>query len=285
MPEERITFVSVTKPNLNKLKNLIPKVLPYVDRVLLVLGEDSPETVDWLKSLKAGKIEIIRRDWDDSFANQYNAYLPFVEQGWVLLCDDDEIPSDGMLSNLRPIVNNSEQGNKYSIVEFKVNPISEGQDMGPANYYRQMLFKWTPQMRYKCNLHQFLTGWYNHKCIRSEELYYHIKPLKDEYKAAFRNYWIGGLWVNPEADKNGDGIKGPEWHELKTLVATHHPDVKVFNQLAAKIQDGTVHPAIVKWSLKIWRDFETHPHYNEPRAVKDYIFKHVHPEWNIEDFK
>ena len=283
MPMERILFCCATTPNLHKLQVLLPKVMPVVDSGILIVGrDDQPETIEYIKTF-APKLQYEIFPWQDSFGLSYNQFLKYGDLNtFLLILDDDEVPSDGMLKSLKPLVERSVNGTRYAQVEFRANPISEGQDLGPCNYYRQQLIKWSPQLQYKGHLHQYLVGHFNNKAIRCDEVYYHIKSLKDEYRAAFRNYWQGGLWIHGTVE---DGVKGAEWYELRGLVTTHHPDVKTFGDLAKKIEDGTVNKEIVRWVVRTFYQFETHPHYNEPRAAKDYIFKYTQSGWDEKDYK
>lgn len=283
MPQEKILFCCATTPSLSKLQVLLPKVMPFVDNGILIVGrDDNPEAIKYIETF-APKLKWEYYPWCDSFAKSYNQFLKYGDMNtWCLILDDDEVPSDGMLKSLRGLVDRSINGSRYAQVEFRANPISEGQDLGPCNYYRQQLVKWSPNLQYKCNLHQYLVGHFNSKAIRCDEVYYHIKSLKDEYAAAARNYWQGGLWIHGTVD---DGIKGPEWHELRAIVKNNHPEVNSFGDLRKLIEKDKVHKDILKWIVKYYYQYETHPNYNELRAYKDWVFKYLHPDKNIEDYK
>jgi glycosyltransferase involved in cell wall biosynthesis len=289
MRNEKITLACVTKPHLDRLKNLIPRSLPYVDRVVIVLGERDKETESYLLSL-GPKVEVYFYKWHDNFAASWNAYLSKITQGWVLLVDDDEIPSDLLLKSLDRYVEASNYGNHYCCVEFQCNPVSEGQDMGPVNYWRQILFRRVPGMQYqggtKTGCHQYLVGYQNNKFIRSDSVYYHIKSLKDEYRNASRNYFIYGIWLHGAQD----GIQREEWFELKDTIDRCYPEVETFPDLDRKLIAGNVHQALKDWMIKWYNNlqegsayFSDNPlneywHYNEARALIVYYFKYLHPE-------
>jgi hypothetical protein len=284
----------MTKPHLHRLKILLPKVIPYVDKVVIVVGERNQEAEEYIKSF-GPQVLCVYRKWDDSFASQWNVFLSYVDEGWVLVCDDDEVPSDGMLGSLEGYVNDSAAGEKFCCVGFRCNPISEGQDMGPCDYYRQIFFRYTPQMKYvsadKSGSHQCLTGYQNGSMVRSRdyEVYYHIKSLEDEYRNAARNYWTYGIWISDQ-----DIQRREDWNELRAVVTEVYPQVKAFPDLDKIMKEGNLHQKLKDWMMKwytlIHQDgdyFRDHPgceywHYNEVRAFYTYYMKYLHPEECLE---
>lgn len=281
--EDSITYVTVTQDRLSNLRRNFPVVLPFVDRAVVVDGFSKDGSYEYLQSL-GPKVQVYQREWDDSFANQYNEYLRHLKGGWVLLCDDDEVPSQGLLESLRGLVQASEGGKKFGVVEFRANDVSfkEGDwqnrvDNGPCEYYRQIMFKYHPDMKYTVDLHQALQGMRG-PVARCEHHYYHIKSTGDEYRNACRNYFIAGEWPS---GSRVDGIRSPEWHELKNLLAQHHPEVKLFSHFNSLLVSGKIHPELEEWILR-YRD-----HHNmldgedtsgELRAYYRYYFEILHPD-------
>lgn len=267
----------MTVPRLDNLKKLLPAVMPYVDRCVIVIGEKQQESIDYIKSF-GEKVLCVYRKWDDSFANQYNTYLQYVNSGWVLICDDDELPSEGLLKSLDNFVNDSNRGNKFSVVEFRSNAISHGTDTGPDEYWRHIFFRYKRGMQYrggpKTGCHQYLVGYQNNLVQRSNELYYHIKSLPDEHRNAARNYFIYGIWLHGSSD----GDQREEWHELKQVLAKEYPEVKVFPDLDSVLQKGQIKPGLRNWMVRRYKEYDGHPEYNEMRAVITYYFKFLHPE-------
>lgn len=280
--DDSITYVTVTQDRLANNKRNFPVVLPYVDRAVVVDGFSKDGTYEYLTSL-GPKVQVFQREWDDSFANQYNVYLQHIKGGWVLLCDDDELPSEEMLKALEEIVKASEGGTKFGVVGFRSNDISyvEGDwenrvDNGPCEYYRQILFKWHPDMKYTIDLHQALQGMRG-PVVQVQHHYYHIKSTRDEYRNACRNFWIEGPW--PEGART-QGLRGPEWEELHNVVLKHHPEVKVFSDMNALMVTGDINPEVEKF-IADHRDYkkgEPDDVYNELRAYYRYYFEILHPE-------
>lgn len=272
----------MSTPRLPNLKRLLPKVLPYVDKAVIVIGKDDQETIDYLTSL-GPKMLVVYRKWDDSFANQWNEYLKHITSGWIFICDDDEIPSEPLLKSLDSYINGSQAGNQFCCVEFRSNAIyiddqGKEHDSGPNNYWRQILFRKTPSLHYrggtKTGCHQYLVGYQNNRIIRSDYVYYHIKTVSDEHRNAARNYFIYGIWLHGSAD----GVQREEWHELKTLLAKTNPEVQTWTDMERLLIAGKVHSDLTDWMRKWHTKFATHPEYNEMRAICSYYFRFLHPE-------
>jgi len=250
--DDSITYVTITQDRLANNQRNLPIVLPHVDRAVIVDGFSKDGTYEYLTSL-GDKVNVVQREWDDSFANQYNEYLKNIKGGWVLLCDDDEVPSEPMLKILKETIKQSEKGTKFDTVEFRCNDITyvEGDwknrvDNGPCDYYRQVFYKWNPNLTYKVHLHQALTG-LKGPVARVNAHYYHIKSTKDELRNSCRNYFISGEWPSTPVE---EGVKTPEWQELKEIVKAHHPESDLFSKLNGLLVSQAVCPELVAWAFK-----------------------------------
>lgn len=279
---DSITYVVVTQDRLPNIKRNFPVVLPYVDRAVVIDGFSKDGTPEYLATF-GSKVQVFQHPWEDSFSRQYNQYLNKIKGGWVLLCDDDELPSEGMLRLLRELVKGSEGGTKFGVAEFRSNDISyelgkweNRYDNGPCEYYRQIFFKWYPDMQYTVDLHQALQGMRG-PVVRCQEHYYHIKSTRDEYRNACRNWFIAGEW--PSGSRT-DGIRTDEWYELKKLLSEYHPEVKYYSDLNAHMVAATLHPEIENWIRrnKDTRRGEEGETANEMRAYYRYYFQILHPE-------
>lgn len=281
MPEI-ITYACITQNRIRNIKRNIPKVIDYVDKVIIVDSFSTDGTKEWLENYSP-KIKVVQRKWDDSFANQYSEYLKYVNEGWVLICDDDEVPSEALLKCLRQVTEDSNEGKRYSGVEFRCYPLdvdNSGKiiaDHGPENYYRQMFFRYNPGMHYIIDLHQALVGWRNFNRLRREEIYYHLKSDEDIYRNACRNWWIDGIWLKGASS----GIHSPEWHELRRVVRDCYPDVKIFGDLKAILIKGNIDKRLKDFFWKI-KDIKDEPDIDRPmnelRAYWTYYFEKLHTE-------
>ncbi len=270
---EKITYVCITQNRLENLKRNFPVILPHVDRAVIIDGGSVDGTEEYCKSLP--KVEWHYRKWDDSFANQYNEYLKYIDEGWVLLCDDDELPSSDLLKSLRKIVADSEQGNRFCCVEFRswaINPDDEVPKDHPDDYWRKLFFRYHPKMRYTVDLHQCLVGYQNNNQARSDFIYYHLKTTRDVARNACRNYFIAGIWL-PNAS---DGLRGPEWDELRAVVKSCYPEIETFSELDTLFIQGNLHEDLKAWMIK-YKDFGSSL-YHELHHFFEYYCELRHPE-------
>jgi hypothetical protein len=279
--QEKITLCCATQNHINKVKQLATKTLDYVDEMVFVDGFSVDGTKDWLESLSP-KIKVVQRKWDDSFARQYNRFVQEITEGWLLILDDDEIPSEGMLKSLRDIVDKSDGGRIYDCIEFKCHPIEidkDGKivnDNGPVNYYRQILHRYNPGMRYIIDLHQNLVGHKYRRFQRFEHTYYHIKTDEDGYRNACRNWWIDGVWLTGSSS----GFRPPEWQELRDVVQKAYPEVSVFSDFNTIMVAGNMKEDVIDHLYKIRNIPDEQPDrlFNELRSYWKYYFDKLHPE-------
>lgn len=270
---EQITYVCITQNRLENLKRNFAQVLPYVDRAVIIDGGSVDGTEEFCKATP--KVEWHYRKWDDSFANQYNEYLKYIGSGWVLIADDDELPSEGLLASLRRIAEESDEGRNFCCVEFRswaINPDDNPPKDHPDDYWRKLFFRYQPGMKYVVDLHQCLVGYQNNKHVRSDLIYYHIKTARDVARNACRNYFIAGIWL-PNAS---DGLRGPEWHAFRDIVKKAYPEVSTFAELDRLFIQGNVHDSVKNWMVE-YRDYGSNL-YHELHHFFEYYFEMLHPE-------
>ena len=279
--DEIITLCCATQNNIDKVKFLVNRCLDYVDKMVFVDGFSVDGTKEWLEE-RSPRITVVQREWDDSFANQYNRFIQEINVGWMLICDDDEFPGIEMLRSLRSIVEGADFGRKYDIVEFRSNDIETDSnnvivyEKGPGNHYRQMLHRYSPGMKYIIDLHQHLIGHKYGRGIRRQEIYYHVKSDRDMYRNACRNWWIDGVWLSGASS----GYRPQEWQELRDVVLSAYPEVRVFNDFNAIMVKGNMKEEVKDHLYKI-KDIKDEPpqrFFNELRAYWKYYFEKLHPE-------
>ena len=232
--------------------------------------------------------EIIEKDYNDDVfcVTVPNHTICTRRNGRVMFCgncDDDEIPSEDLLKAMKDIIKNSDNGRIYSSVEFKCHGMEidkDGKilmDPGPCEYYRLIFYLYQPGMKYMIDLHQSLVGYKNGRSIRRQETYYHLKTNEDMYRNACRNWWIAGVWL-PNAT---EGIRVPEWHELKSIVLKAYPDVRVFGDFNAIMVKGNMDQTVKDYLIKtkdIQDDEQSGRLLNELRAYYKYYLEMLHPE-------
>lgn len=255
MEEDHITYASVSVPRLHNLKRNLPKILPWVDRALIVIGVQDEEAISYLKSL-GEKVSILYREWDGSFPDQYNVYLPYITGGWVLIQDDDELASDELLQTMRPLIGASGNGRHFDVVAFRCQMVGHGYEETHNRSdeeeppYREIFYRWNPTLHYEVEVHQSLVGLRGPQ-IKRQECYYHIKDDVDLLRNACRSYFVGGRWDDNEG-KNPitSGVKEADWHVLHDLLKRNHPEVEKFPHLHKLMIDGTVCDEFRTWAEK-----------------------------------
>lgn len=290
--KEKITYAGITQNELRSLKRNIPKIIDYVDEMVIVDGYSVDGTKEWLENFSP-KIKVVQRKWDDNFSNQHNEYLKNITEGWVLVCDSDELPSEALLKCLPDVINESSGGRRYCTVEFKSHAMEIDRDgniildPGVSNFYKEIFFKYNPGMHYKVVLHQSMTGYFlsekhhrKHQILRRrEEVYYHLKTNESLYRSACRNWWVAGIW--PSHIEVLDGIKSKEWHEMKALVKEVYPEVNVYRELDEIMIKGNIDQRLKDFFYK-YKDLPDEPekyrNMNELRAYWKYYFDILHPE-------
>ena len=279
---EKITYVCMTQNRLKNVQRNMKRVIDYVDAAVIVDGFSVDGTKDWLEAFSP-KIKVVQRKWDDSFANQYNRYLQEISEGWIFICDDDELPSVELLKSLRTVVAESKNGTMYDIVEYKVHDIQIDNndkiinDPGPKEYFRQLLHRYNPGMHYAIHLHQNLRGHKIRKALRRQEEYYHIKSIEDEVRNSCRNWWIAGVWN----DDINEGVQPPEWHELRRLFLSAYPDIAIFSDVNSVMVKGNLDQSIKDYLLNVVPKLVDQPparKFWELKQFTRYYFDILHPE-------
>lgn len=300
MALEKITYAGITQNRIKNIKRNIPRVIDYVDRIVIIDAFSTDGTKEWLENYSP-KVTVVQRKWDDNFGNQHNEYIKQIKDGWVLVCDDDEIPSEALLKCLPRMIEESKGGYKYCIVSFACHPMEIDEDNnivadnGPSNFHKEIFFKYNPGMYYDVVLHQCLHGHFinekrtpkNEIMIERDELYYHLKPDINLWRSACRNWWIAGIW--PIYVEVPSGIKPVEWYALKELVKEVYPQVRVFRDFDDLMKKGNIDKRIKDFfydikdlpDRKAPRNGEIHG-MNELRAYWKYYFERLWPNERIE---
>jgi len=273
MNENHITFVTISVPRLNNLKRLIPAVLNSVDKVIVVIGVKEEESIKYLKSL-GDKVLAVYNPWPGDFYEQFNVYLPYVSGGWVLICDDDEVPSPELLTSLPSLIQGSNYGQNYDVVAFRCEMVGHGYNETHNRtdktevYYREIFFRWNPNLRYAVEAHQSLQGLRGPQ-LKREEKYLHIKDEVDLWRNACRQFFVAGRWDDDEGRRPiTQGVRGPEWEELHDILKRNHPEVRMFPDLHRLMISGKVCQEFRDWTAK-YRD-TTLPSSGELKAYYKY---------------
>lgn len=294
---ERITYLCNTTPNLDKLQRNLPHILPYVEGAVICIGERNAEAEAYCKSFD--KVKLVHFPWNDSFREAYQTCFDHApREGWHLRMDDDEVPSLEMLGQLRDLIFSTDRGTFTDVFSFRcTNVIDETEE--PTNYYREMLYRWSPSLRYEVDLHQSLVG-LRGPCARSEATYYHHKTTIGVLRASARDFFISGSWadsiegftywhretgqdprINPNAPKipNREGIPFPlrvgflidVWYEMKNILARNHPEVKYFRDLEKLVTENKICPEFRDWAEAHNSENDKRPHLHELHCIDKWL--------------
>jgi hypothetical protein len=273
-----IVFCCVSTPRLNRLQELVPIVLPYVDRAEIVTGREDEEVREYLSSL-GPKVNTRFYPWRDNFADSWNHFLSYLNEGeWFLNLDDDEVPSKEMLETLRPLVEHSNDGRRFGGVQFRSHDVWEGiPNESPSEYWRLVFMRYNRSLHFrgeeKTGIHQYPVNVWSPSIARMNEVYYHKKDGVDSYRNAARNAWICGIFHS--ADNN---YQPPCMLELKALVKDKHPEVSTWMDFDAVTRSGNLAGEIKSFFVKMFNDFRNDSEYNEIRAISQYYFMYVRPD-------
>ena len=269
----KITYCMMTLNRLHEVIQCIKRVKPYVDRVVIVDGGSSDDTILTLRNWEG--VELYIHPWKDNFSGQRTNYIRRAEENggsdWILVSDPDELFAEATVQNLRTTI--SSISSRYNMVAFESHSvtakgdkvIAEGQD----KYWKPLLFKWNPNMHYIGNPHETLIIDGGPRIYNSKYHYYHIKQDKMTWPRGARNAFIGGGGPNL-------GEKQPLWRPFRALVKdiTGIDDWNTFNDYMVS---GNV-DAQIKESLIRFKDETGYDGSSEWRELYKTYFRVYHPE-------
>src|SRR3990167_9365860 len=152
-----ITYACVTQDRASWMRRNLQKILPFVDRAVIVDGGSKDDTVAVCQGF-GSKVKVVHFPWCDDFAASYNAYIREITGGWVLILDDDEVPSYAMLNTLRDIANaGGGQGIAYECASVYEFTDEENEWNIPGNgHHREIFYPFNGSCHYEVRLHQKL---------------------------------------------------------------------------------------------------------------------------------
>jgi len=275
---EPITFAQMTC-NFEGTKKCLEQVLPYVDRAIIVTGELTDEEIKALEDMDE-KVHVFWHEWEDNFSKQRNNYIKEIKKmgkpyGWVLVTDHDEVLSEEACKLLRPVVDQSNEGQNYSVVKINSyditydnlgNKVHENQ----SDWYKDLLFKVWHTTHYVGNHHEglrtIITGIIK---MPKSAPYYHIKTFEHIIRRGIENFWIGGGGANI-------GKNNPIWVELKDICKKL--GLNSFNEFENYLKEGNIDKSLSDWMIK-YRNHDEMPWVDsELRSFFIYYYYYLHPE-------
>lgn len=184
---------------------------PYVDEIHVQGDDFNEEDITYLEA-KGASVHI--EPWRDEFSDYKNKCIAPANTEWVLILDDDEIPTKELAERLLEIVKKSNSGRNYNIVSFDVldvetvkgEVVSERRSPGG-----KPLLHWNVPEPYYGNPHIWLKpSYYPWKTVHAPYAYTHTKDQDSILPNSVRNVFLGG-----GGDNTREG--NPLWVELRAL--------------------------------------------------------------------
>lgn len=276
----KITYCMMTQNRLVETIECIKRVLPYVDRVIIVDGGSIDDSIFYLRNWaqEEPKLEFYVHPWKDDFPGQRNNYLSRVENDtWVLVSDPDEFFEDETLKNLRSLVAQAEKSGR-DMVGFQCRSKTM---RGPNcvwsnldNYHKRLLFKKFANVRYVGNPHERLEH-HPHRIMDTKFVYEHVKQDSVSWHRGARNLFAGGGGPNL-------GNSNDRWLKLRDMCA--QVGVNTWHQFDTYLIKGEVRQDIKDWMIT-YHDVDGFDGASEHREVYKLYFRVYHPEQEPEHLK
>ena len=276
----KITYCMMTWNRLYDTMKCIERVKPYVDRVVIVDGGSTDDTILTLRNYEG--VELYLHPWQDNFSGQRTNYLKHAGEDnggtdWVLVSDPDELFSVEALENMRKEIANA---GPHNMLAFESNSVTM---RGPKivnhrhdKYWKPLLFKWNPGIHYVGNPHETLMIDKGPRIKNLPYRYYHIKQDNITWHRGARNAWIGGGGPNM-------GERQKLWKPFRDLVK-QKTGLEKWSDFDSYMIKGNIDPEI-KESLYKFKDETGYDGSSEWREFYKTYFRIYHPEEEPEEFK
>ncbi len=177
-----------------------------------VQGDDFTE--EDIKLLESYGAQVHTEPWVDDFSGYKNKAIAPANTEWVLILDHDEIPTLDLAENLKGIIERSNHGKKYNMVQFDAIDVWT-MDGDPISEHRTTSGKgvlhWNVPDAYYGNPHIWLKpNFYPWKMVHADHAYRHVKEQDTVLPNSVRNVFLGGGGDNTREDN-------PNWVELRKV--------------------------------------------------------------------
>lgn len=269
----KITFCQMTQNRLPETKFCLQRVLPYVDRAIIIDGGSIDDSIFYFRNWaqEEPKLEFYLHPWTDNFSAQRNNYLSRVEDNsWVLVSDPDEWFEDSVLQNLRQLVTAAEAHGK-DMVGFQCRSVSL---KGPKRvwqnldqYHKRLLFKKYPGTTYAGNPHEHLRN-HPHNIMDTSLVYEHVKQENVIWHRGARNLFAGGGGPNL-------GTSNPRWIALRQLCS--ELGINSWHEFDRYLLRGNIDQRVKGWLISV-HDINGFDGASEHRETYKLYFRIYHPE-------
>lgn len=310
MTEPRIGWACITMNRLDELRVVVNRMAPYVDKMIVIDGGSTDDTVHYLRG--RGDVHYRIYPWPDNFSRQRTHYIEearALKLDWLFVSDTDEWYSEDTARNLRTIAGLWEERG-WGAMELRCEAVTMCGEKeaarikadGAHSFHKLLGFKITPGLHYEGNPHEGLM-WGPGEMLpvmkAPERFFYeHVKQLGVVAARGARNFYIGG---------GGDNEQVPKWYWFRQLVNDCHAkgiahDVEAHRGVPGKgnfplfvpqcrgcfdavpwptfdrlLVRGEIYERIQRWILDHRHDAERGGD-SEVREMYLYFFRILHPE-------
>ncbi len=268
----KITYAFMTQNRLSENIACLERVLPYVDRAIVIDGGSQDDTIFYMRNWaqEEPKLEFYLCPWRDDFSWQRNNYLSKVEDNtWVLVSNPDEQFEIATLEAMQEEIRKAELIKKDMIgfqcrsVTLKGNKrVWESLD----NYHKRLLFKKHPGTVYEGNPHERLRH-HPQRWIDTKLVYEHLKQENVTWHRGARNMFCGG--GGPNLGKNN-----PRWIHLRDITSTL--GIETWHQFDAYMLKGNIDQRVKDWMIQ-YHIVDGFDGASEHRELYKLYFRIYHP--------
>lgn len=229
----KIVYALMTQDRLGAARSQVERMLPAVDDVVVVDNGSTDGTRKWLEAAarETGRVHPVLRQWNDNFVEARNAYVSkaaeIAEDPMTLVVsDDDEVFSDGVVEDLRDLCDEMyyDDLNILRVRSRSVETDWKGDEHWSKldDWHKPLIFLWEPGFGYHASgaargqVHEdiHIPSGYRQRFVDDQDgrrVYSHIKRHGEIWPRAIRNAYAGGGGMNL-----GDLV--PWWRDFRDLV-------------------------------------------------------------------
>lgn len=280
----KIIFCQMTQNRLDETRACVERVLPYVDKVVILDGGSIDDTIFYFRNwaMEEPKLEFSVIPWNDKFYEQRTNYLRIAdgiaEPGdYILVSDPDEMFDIELLEKLPKIANAMEKHGanvgcfqSRSVTMRGNKRVHENLD----DYWKHLFYRWEPGMYYIGNPHETLVIPSKFKVVNFGLVYEHVKQENVTWHRGARNFVVWGVGRNPLHDP--DQIKMKVWLGLKELRERNNLPDK-WHAFDLYLMRGNVHTELKEWMIN-HRNVDNFEFASEAREIYKLYFRIYNPE-------
>jgi len=278
-----IVYCMMAQNRLLEVKHCIDLVEPYVDKIVIVDGGSTDDSIFYLRNREG--VNMFIHPWKDNFSEQRNNYINRAREVigsddfWILLSDPDEWFDHEALGNLYNIQDRAEQVG-CNIVTFQCLSATLKGDKrvweSLDNYWKGLFFKYIPGIKYVGNPHETLLIPGGQKPMQTSFIYQHVKQENIIWHRGLRNMYIGGGGPNL-------GDKNAKWLALKGIVEDVYGRDLSWREFETEMIRGNLDPRLKSW-LYMAKDEKDYDGSSEMREAYKTYFRIYHPEEEPAEF-